>query len=171
MVFQVELELGTENIGSVDDQNFIFIISNDTQIGDAFTKEEGAESGRAATDQSVNFLFCLVIIAICKCNPIYFKQLETEDVIVTECRDKLMKLKFGWATFQPTKTAKFSPVFVYPADPDGKERAQKVVASGYVADEKNEFFEFGENVPDERKNKAGKTALKRLNERFKFSLV
>ncbi|XP_037037457.1 CAP-Gly domain-containing linker protein 1-like isoform X2 [Bradysia coprophila] len=98
-------------------------------------------------------------------------EFSTDDEVVTTLRPILQKLKFGWMTFQPKKNAKFVPGFVHPPDADGIPRAQKVTASGLVGDTKNTFFEFSENIPADRVDKAGVSSLKKLNARFNFSLV
>lgn len=86
------------------------------------------------------------------------------------CRPVLLELRFGWVNFKCTKGSKFFPGFVH-HDGDGIQRAQKVTGDGYVTDRKYEFFEFSENVPDDRKDKTGISALKKLNRKFHFSLV
>lgn len=84
------------------------------------------------------------------------------------CREKLLRLKFGWIKF--TDNEKFRPGFVHPADPDGKTRAQEVTSNGYVSDEKLLFSSFKEDIPKHLKYQAQVKKLKLLNKKFNFSL-
>lgn len=102
------------------------------------------------------------------------EKIETEDsnfLQLVQIRNHLKSLKFGWMKFYKLKSATFLPGFAYPADEDGECRAQSVRADGNVTDKKNIFFEFSENIDDELKDKAGKSALNKLNKKLYFSFV
>lgn len=94
----------------------------------------------------------------------------TDDPIVQECRPVLLKLQFAWVTFQSIKKAKFCPAFIYPVDPDGKSRAQKVTRDGYVTNVKSIFFIKGKDKDNFEKQTSEVAKLNKLNEKFGFSL-
>lgn len=70
--------------------------------------------------------------------------------------------------FQTYKSSKFYPAFVYPVDEDGLERAQKVKADGYITNCKSPFWEFhfAWKLPDDKKQTAEVSALKKFNKKF-----
>lgn len=73
--------------------------------------------------------------------------------------------------FHTFKNSKYYPGFVYPPDEDGKQRAQKVIPSGYVSDTKSLFFDFQENLPGDAKEAAEIYALNKFNRKFQLSLA
>lgn len=82
-----------------------------------------------------------------------------------------MKLRFGWMKFSAKKNSRPWPGFVYPPDTDGHARAQKVTSDGYVADTKDIFLQYDENVPENEKSQTAVKALNKFNEKFKFTFV
>lgn len=91
----------------------------------------------------------------------------TDNASLKEIRDHLQTLQFGWMKFRPTKSSAFNPGFLHP----GICRAQKVNADGWVCNTKSKFYEFADDIPDELKGSSQKSALIKLNERFKFSFI
>lgn len=83
----------------------------------------------------------------------------------------LLTLEFGWIKFYRKKNSKYSPGFVWPADSDGIVRAQKVMSDGYPSNEKNEFFDYKHNIPNDAKLKSDVLALKEMNRKFNFSYI
>lgn len=75
--------------------------------------------------------------------------------------------------FQQQKIAKFFPAFVYPADVDGIERAQKITANGLSTDSKAPFWEFhfGDEIPNDKKKGREVLFLKKFNTRFGSTFV
>lgn len=86
-----------------------------------------------------------------------------------QCRDKLKKLRFGWMKFQQFKNAKYHPGFVHPPDPDGISRAQAFTKNGYFSDSKNICFDLHEPLRNSGKHGPEVSALKKLNENFRFT--
>lgn len=96
---------------------------------------------------------------------------KTTDPIVLEWRDILLTGRFGWVKFSERKNAKAYPAFLYPPDEDGKSRAQKVSANGYVCKVKNIYFPCKEDITETEKGKLQLQSLKLLNKNFGFSFV
>lgn len=94
---------------------------------------------------------------------------ETDFSDFLQIRDHLKSLEFGWMKFYQFKNAVFSPGFRYPADADGKRRAQGLTHVGGVTDKKNIIFDFSENIDSTLKDKGGLLALSKLNKKFYFS--
>lgn len=94
---------------------------------------------------------------------------ETDDPIVKECRDMLLKLEFGWVKFTSSKMCKYDAAFVYPIESDGFTRALKISQEGYVCNSKNVIFGFEKVVPKEMKKTNSLLALKRFNIKFHTS--
>lgn len=97
----------------------------------------------------------------------------SDDPIVVECRDILRKLQFGWMKFGKYKKSKYLPGFVHPPDPDvkdSKKLAQHVTVRGYVTNQKYEFSDFHERLPDGLKKIEEISALKKFNQKFEFSV-
>lgn len=86
-----------------------------------------------------------------------------------ELRDILRTLTFGWMKFHTKNSENYFPAFVRPPDADGKSRAQWVTNTRTISSRKYEFYDFHHTLSDNLKENTEVNALKRFNERFKFS--
>lgn len=91
-----------------------------------------------------------------------------DDETIENVRKNVFGLKFTWMKFHTNKNDKFSPGFIHPLSKDGKLKAQWILANGNLSIKRKEYFEFDDELPEDKKEQSDKLALDKFNKKFRF---